>query len=250
MVKIANQEEALSYHENPNGLKYYRQDYFEREADDSQSPQSYLIKQLPNITNPLHFHVQNQFQVFIEGSGVFGRHTIEPYIVHYAGAYTGYGPIVAGPSGLDYLTLRAMHDPGAKFLPETMDKLIRGPKHHFTSRQFLPSTPASILELKVPEFVWDHIEPSTGLGIGLLKMPSQTSYSFKPADKAEGIFLVVIGGSIDAGDVPIGVKQNIYISATEEVFEIKTLDSYAELLVLQMPLKEPIYQASDFPKLS
>ena len=125
MIKIANQEEALSYHEQPNGLKYYRQDYFEREIDDSRSPQSYLIKQLPNITNPLHFHVQNQFQVFIEGSGYFGRHTIGPYIVHYAGAYTGYGPIVAGPLGLDYLTLRSMHDPGAKFLPEKKSQFIQ-----------------------------------------------------------------------------------------------------------------------------
>jgi len=75
-------------------------------------------------------------------------------------------------------------------------------------------------------------------------MPSHTSYSFKPADKAEGIFLVVISGVIDADGAPVGVKQNIYISAAEEAFEIKTLDGYAELLVLRMPLKEPIYQVS------
>jgi hypothetical protein len=242
MIKIANQEEALSYHEQPNGLKYYRQDYFEKEIDDSRSPQSYLIKQLPNITNPLHFHVQNQFQVFIEGSGYIGRHTIGPYIVHYAGAYTGYGPIVAGPLGLDYLTLRSMHDPGAKFLPEKKSQFIQGPKHHFTSRQFLPSTPQSIKGLKSPEFSWDHFEADVGLGIGLLRMPSFTSYLIRPADNVDGIFLVVIGGAVDIDGVVIGAKQNIFASAKEKPFEIKVLDGYAELLVLQMPLKEKTYQ--------
>jgi hypothetical protein len=242
MIKIANQEEALSYHEQPNGLKYYRQDYFEKEIDDSQSPQSYLIKQLPNITNPLHFHVQNQFQVFIEGSGFFGRHTIEPYIVHYAGAYTGYGPIVAGPLGLDYLTLRSMHDPGAKFLPEKKNLFIQGPKHHFTSRKFLPSISKSIQELKSPEFFWDHFEVDNGLGIGLLKMPSFTSYLVKPSDNVDGIFLVVIGGAVIVDGVVIGVKKNIFASSKEKPFEIKVQDGYAELLVLQMPLKEKTYQ--------
>jgi len=241
MVKIANQEESLNFHEQPNGLKYFRQDYFQPELGFVDSPQSYLIKQLPNITNPTHFHVQNQFQVFIEGAGSFGPHVINPYIVHYAGAYTGYGPILAGPSGLSYLTLRAQHDPGAKFLPEKIDLLMRGPKHHYTSKQFLPSSPESMNNLGAAELNWDAKEIDTGLSIGLLKMPARTSYQYILGEHSDGVFLVVINGSIDADGQTLGVHKNVYVPAKETSFEITTTNSYAEILVLQMPEKNGNY---------
>jgi hypothetical protein len=241
MVKIANQKEIFDLHEHSNGLKYYRYDYFKKEEDINLSPQSYLIKQLPNITNPTHFHIQNQFQVFVGGSGSFGRHPIEPYIVHYAGAYTGYGPIVASTEGLNYLTLRARRDPGAKFLPEQRDLFISGPRRHYTSRQFIPSDKSIINALKQPEFSWDHFDSEIRLGVGLLKMPSFSSYVVKPEKNSDGIFLVVIGGEISVFNERIGVNQNVFISASEISLEIKTSDGYAELLVLQMPEKELPY---------
>jgi hypothetical protein len=106
----------------------------------------------------------------------------------------------------------------------------------------LPSTSKSIQELKSPEFFWDHFEVDNGLGIGLLKMPSFTSYLVKPSDNVDGIFLVVIGGAVNVDGVVIGVKKNIFASSKEKPFEIKVQDGYAELLVLQMPLKEKTYQ--------
>lgn len=241
MVKIASKEELLTFHEHSNGLKYYRQDYFEREEGLIDSPQSYLIKQLPNITNPTHFHTQNQFQVFIEGTGAFGRHEIHPYVVHYAGAYTGYGPIVAGPSGLSYFTLRAQHDPGAQFLPEKIEHLKRGPKQHFTSKQILPSSSDEMNQLKAPQLNWEHKESSIGMGVGLLRMPTHASYFFNFEPLADGVFFVVINGAIDADGQSLGVNKNIYFSSKEKSFEIVTSDFYAEVLVLQVPVKENIY---------
>ena len=241
MVKIANQKETFNLHEHDNGLKYYRYDYFKNEEDINLSPQSYLIKQLPNITNPTHFHIQNQFQVFVHGSGTFGRHPIEPYIVHYAGAFTGYGPIVAGTEGLNYLTLRARRDPGAKFLPEQKNLFMAGPKRHFTSRQFKPLDSSIIHALKAPEFLWDHYDQEINLGVGLLRMPSFSSYVVQSELNSDGIFLVVIGGEVSVLSNTIGINQNIFLSANEPPLEIRVLKGFAELLVLQMPSKEPAY---------
>ena len=49
---------------------------------------------------PQHFHHVDQFQVIVAGGGRLGTHGVEPLAVHYAGAYTAYGPIVAGAQGV------------------------------------------------------------------------------------------------------------------------------------------------------
>jgi hypothetical protein len=36
-------------------------------------------------------------------------------VVHYAGAFTGYGPLIAGPQGITYFTLRPVCESG--FIP-------------------------------------------------------------------------------------------------------------------------------------
>ena len=81
------------------------------------SPQAFLVEQEANATILTHYHQQNQFQVVVGGDGTLGRHAVAPLLVHYAGAFTGYGPIVSGAQGLQYLTFRANNDPGAQFLP-------------------------------------------------------------------------------------------------------------------------------------
>ena len=55
---------------------------------------------------------QNQFQLFVDGQGTIGPEQIRPITVHYAGAYTGYGPIMSGPQGLKYFTIRSAFESG------------------------------------------------------------------------------------------------------------------------------------------
>ena len=81
------------------------------------SPTVFLVEQPPNSVLAPHFHAQNQFQVVKDGSGTLGPHAVGPGSVHYAGAFTGYGPLVAGPAGLSYFTIRAVYETGANFLP-------------------------------------------------------------------------------------------------------------------------------------
>ncbi|MGO8140917.1 hypothetical protein AB9F34_33105, partial [Rhizobium leguminosarum] len=63
-----------------------------------------------------HFHIVDQFQVFIAGSGTIGRDEVRLVTVHYADHNTGYGPLIASEQGLSYLTLRSKTDAGLVYL--------------------------------------------------------------------------------------------------------------------------------------
>lgn len=82
-----------------------------------QGPMAYLVEQEANTTVEAHFHEVPQFQIFVGGSGQIGTHRLEGITVHYAGAHSPYGPIVAGPDGVQYLTLRRSWDRGAQWMP-------------------------------------------------------------------------------------------------------------------------------------
>ncbi len=65
-----------------------------------------------------HFHSVDQFQVFWKGGRV-GKHEIGRHLVHYADAYTSYGPIVDDGDGVTYLTVRVRPDSGPRYMPES-----------------------------------------------------------------------------------------------------------------------------------
>jgi hypothetical protein len=51
---------------------------------------------------------------------------VRTFCVHYAGAYTPYGPICAGPNGIGYVTLRNGWDLGPHYLPAERAELKAG----------------------------------------------------------------------------------------------------------------------------
>jgi len=113
-----------------NGFSFHRSEWMQSDRGPGLSPTVFLVEQPPNAVLAPHFHTQNQFQVVKAGSGTLGAHAVGPGSVHYAGAFTGYGPLVAGPAGLSYFTIRAVYETGANFLPDARDRLQRGPKRN------------------------------------------------------------------------------------------------------------------------
>ena len=101
-----------------NGYNYARTNYLGTDTSHRDTPQALLVEQSPNSVVPPHFHGIDQFQVVVNGNGMLGKHRVAPVRIHYANAYTGYGPINAGHDGIYYFTLRAQSEPGAFFLPE------------------------------------------------------------------------------------------------------------------------------------
>jgi len=86
-------------------------------AELSEQPMAYLVEQAPDALVDPHFHEVDQFQLFIAGGGRIGTHKLDGVAVHYAGAHTPYGPIAAGPEGVNYITLRCRWDRGAQWMP-------------------------------------------------------------------------------------------------------------------------------------
>jgi hypothetical protein len=88
-------------------------------------PQAFLVAKGPGVpVLRVHFHPVNQFQVFVRGGGKLGGHEIQQWLVHYSDSLTPYGPILPGDRGVAFLTLRAEHDSGASYMPESRDELV------------------------------------------------------------------------------------------------------------------------------
>jgi hypothetical protein len=46
--------------------------------EDAVAPQAFLVEQDPGTVIEPHFHLENEFQVMVGGSGSLGRHVVEP----------------------------------------------------------------------------------------------------------------------------------------------------------------------------
>lgn len=106
-------------------------------ADAVGQPMVYLVEQAAGATVDPHYHEVEQFQLFVGGSGHIGTHVLDGLTVHYAGPYSPYGPIVAGPQGVNYVTVRREWDRGAQWMPGAAPALRAMPnrKHvTFTSQ--------------------------------------------------------------------------------------------------------------------
>ena len=101
-----------------NGSLYARTNYIGSDISDRDTPQALLVEQSAGSKIPAHFHGIDQYQVVVKGGGQLGKHAVGPVCIHYAAAYTGYGPLHAEQDGLFYFTLRAQSEPGAFFFPE------------------------------------------------------------------------------------------------------------------------------------
>lgn len=92
-------------------------------SDDNVDPQVFLAEILtPNAFERAHFHEIDQFQIFLGGGGQFGKAPIEPVMVQYADAWTPYGPLIGGPEGYSFLTVRRQSSAGALYIPESRQK--------------------------------------------------------------------------------------------------------------------------------
>jgi hypothetical protein len=103
----------------------WRTNYMVPPNEAPNQPQAFLAEMSAHRNLRTHFHANDQFQIFVSGDGHAGKHPIAPFQVHFARAYTPYGPIVAKDDGVGFLTLRTRKDGGAQFLPEKRESLVQ-----------------------------------------------------------------------------------------------------------------------------
>ena len=198
------------------------------------SPTVFLAEQPPDCALLPHFHRQNQFQLFVDGAGSIGKEPLRPVTVHYAGAYTGYGPILSGPEGLKYFTIRSSFDTGLIWADEAREKMVRGPKRH---AQASVGAPWSVERLSVLDGVHHEtaIAPSAGLGAELSCLPPRADAALPPIEGSVGQFVFVLAGTALLNGATLEPWESAFVPATDGVARITAGAGGAEIIALHMP---------------
>jgi hypothetical protein len=216
-----------------NGTGYFKSEFIASPSGEALAPQSFLVEQDPDSVILPHFHLQNEFQVVVQGSGSIGRHPVRPLAVHYTGAHTGYGPITAGPGGLWYFTLRPAMDQGALFLPEARDRMRKVPKRHLLSELLRVSEDCS----RRTEPACEEALPPQPDGIGgwLLRIPPNGSLAAPAHANGLGRFYLIASGRARVTGALLGRLATVFVTPEEEPVEVQAGTEGAEVLVLQFP---------------
>lgn len=222
-----------------NGFSFHRSEWMQSGTGPGLSPTVFLVEQPPNSALAPHFHMQNQFQVIKDGCGTLGAHAVGPGSVHYAGAFTGYGPLVAGPDGLGYFTIRAVHESGANFLPATRDRLRRGPKRHAQGPLHAPLEAGALRWLGSTRKV-QLIAPLDDLEAFALQLPPFSSVEAGEA-RGSGQFQLVLAGTLQTPQGSLDAWESRFLAPDEDTGRCSAGASGLHLLVLKMPALAPDY---------
>ena len=237
--------------------KAFRKDTFEGHITDiiathqerRSGEQAFLVEQSPHWVTPTHYHLEQQFQVIMAGHGAIGRHDVKPLCVHYAAPQTAYGPIVAGPDGVSYLTLRMSGDTSAWYIhkPGSRERMQPGLKREQQHGAPQGSVSANELASLASTTVEVLIEPRPdGLAAHLLRIAPGHNHNHdqamlaEPAESANpayaGRYYVVTQGTVSLGGQSAQARSVAFASADENV-TLHAGPQGAEVVVLQFPVQ-------------
>ena len=232
MPLIGTRADALANRRQAPGYPTFRSDFLSEEAPrGTRRGNGKLVEQEPGTTLHAHFHYVNQFQVVVGGSGAIGRHQVRPLTVQFAGAYTTYGPLRAGPDGLDYLVLRDAINPGLRLMPEEVAAMDRSVKRrYFMSDPILPTPSAA----SAGETVVHAPEPD-GLAASVLYLAPGSSYRASRPELGGGQFHVIASGTAACGGALYEPLCCIFSPNEEAPLELAAGPDGATVVFLQFP---------------
>lgn len=194
-----------------------------------------------NQTLDAHFHIVDQFQVFVEGDGTIGRDSVGPIVVHYADHHTGYGPLVASPYGMTYFTLRSKTDAGLNFLrePHIREKLQPTKRRHRMSDKIILSN-EPLLADRTEIAIEDALQPrddDEGIAVKVMRLGPNMSAQAPETGASGGEYLIVLNGSIVHDGQTLDKYSLLFVRADEEAPVITAGAGGAEVLVTRYPVE-------------
>jgi len=199
-------------------------------------PVAYLIDQEPGPDAPPHFHQADQFQVIVAGGGFIGKHAVPRISVHYASAYTPYGPIRPGPDGISYMTLRNGHDPRAMRMPRERGLLKRvGRKPRATVGEAIaPLSREQLLALRDATATRVFEPQPDQLAAWVYRLAPESALPGPDPQGSGGQFWLVIGGEFVVGDGPaLPAMSCAFVSPEDPALTAKAGAAGCEVLALQ-----------------
>ena len=244
MIAIGTQERALQRRRpiQVADSTFYKGEWMETGEDPRLSPTVFLAEQPPGYNLGTHFHRQNQFQLFVAGSATMGPLRLDPVSVHYAGAYTGYGPLLAGPEGLKYFTIRPVFDTGIIPASQAREKMVRGPKRHAETVLGAPWSEDRLSALQRAEDRFA-IAPDRGLAVRHVRLPPGASCDLKHVEGSTGLFVFVLAGTGCCADNDLALWESAFATADERI-ALEAGGQGAEIVVLHVPPTEAEYAPS------
>ena len=212
--------------------------FFRATADTPDAPTAFLAKYDPGDRSSAHFHAVDQFQILVQGKGQFGRHEVAPYHVHFARAYTPYGPLHADEqAGWTFMTLRTRYDPGAQRLPGALPKLKqaagRKPWQITTTAAFpVVASGASLRDVA-------EIRDEQGLFVKTLAMAPGARATAPAAAGGDGQYVVVVKGSLLHEGRERRALTVVHVKPEDHAFEIAAGAQGLEALILNFPRVAP-----------
>jgi len=221
-----------------NGEMYARTNYLGSDTSHRDSPQALLVEQSPNSVIPTHFHGIDQFQVVVAGHGHLGRKAVEPVILHYANAYTGYGPIRAAEDGISYFTLRAQSEPGAFFIPQAREFQKANQRRNLTAKVSVLDDDQELKDIVGIEQTVLFEPEAQGLAAYRLRLATGERFTGPDPARGGGQFYVVLNGTLEHDGDAYDRWSCIFVEPPEQGLDIVSGLPGLELLILQFPFWE------------
>jgi hypothetical protein len=248
MVKSRSEAERAEIpYTTADGCKCMVYSFFDKTASDTEAlagpgpgvlyPSAFRVSQLPGTVAGAHFHQVDQFQLFVSGSGTFGKAPVHPFRLEYAGAFTPYGPIRAGDDGVSYLTLRHEWDAGLKFMPAEREFLKTGKRkpRAMMSREIDVTEGPSLASLSEPSCAFA-IEPQPdGLGAWRYRIPPRGSITGPDPASGYGQYWVPLAGEDATNGDALPALSCVFLSADEPARTVVGGASGLDVLVIQFP---------------
>ena len=224
---------------HPDGRDTWVSRVFTASAETPETPMALFVEKKAQAIIPPHFHEVNQFQVVVEGQGTLGKHTVQPWTVHYTNGFTGYGPLCAAAAGLAFFTLRNRFDAGgAHYFPAGQSFMQPAPKRHHIVGPLLLSSPAALQGLQSETCDTVLAPEADGLAAWFLRLgPGRHTHAPDPA-QGGGQYLLVAGGTLLHDGVMLPRLSCVYVSADAGPCALHSGADGLEALILQFPVAE------------
>jgi hypothetical protein len=181
---------------------------------------------------PAHFHDVDQFQVFFGVPGArYGRDTVPDLLVHYADAFTPYGPFSCGATALKFYTLRAQCTVRTLYMPNDRKLIPPGGK-----RRNLYATP----DLGIPPHGKSSItalfNPQTdGAMAWLVAAGADAVFRTPQPEGGMGQYCCVVKGAVELVNRTFPEKSLGWMDATDPPVEIRAATWGCAMVVMQFP---------------
>jgi rubredoxin len=239
MPRVVAYEDAKANKFRRKGIAY-RTPFFESSVETPDLPVAQLSEgDAGRVINP-HFHLNDQWQVIVDGGGAFGRHEVAPYAVHFTRAFTPYGPTVANSkTGISSLTLFARFEVGAQYLPESLEKLKQVPDRRpwqitrqvtFPFQEGIVISPGTVLLQEVPD-----VKDDQGLAAYSLTMAPNTTTAAPDPSCGDGQYLIVVKGGLWHENKMHKALTLVFTKSTEDAFNLHAGEESLAAIIVNYP---------------